>query len=119
MKCRLKTNNLEFEIEGNTQKELFSQIAEVMEIFGEKNCGLCKGTNLKYVVREIQSNSYFELTCSDCGGKLTFGQLKAKQGKLFPKRKLTKEGKPSIKNDASYTSSKGWTKYRGDVEKDV
>jgi hypothetical protein len=87
MKVKFKpTNNLEFELEGAGQKEIFKELAIVQEIFSEKHCGLCKNEALRFVVRNVDGNDYFELRCSSCGGVLSFGQHK-KGGTLFPKRK--------------------------------
>lgn len=87
MKAKFKpTENLEFELEGAGQKELFKELATVQEVFSEKSCGLCKKENLKFVVRNVDSNDYFEIRCNSCGGILSFGQHK-KGGTIFPKRK--------------------------------
>jgi hypothetical protein len=87
MKVKFKPSaNLEFELEGSGQKEIFKELATVQEIFSEKACGLCKSEALKYVVRNVENNDYFELRCTSCGGLLSFGQHK-KGGTLFPKRK--------------------------------
>ena len=102
MKVKFKpTSNLEFELEGSGQKEIFKELAIVQEIFSEKACGLCKNEALKYVVRNVDNNDYFELRCPACGGLLSFGQHK-KGGTLFPKRK---------DDNSNWLPNGGWHKW--------
>jgi hypothetical protein len=102
MKVKYTVNNkLEFELEGTGQKEVFKELALIQEIFGEESCGLCKSTNFKFVVRNVDGNDYYELRCNDCGGILSFGQHK-KGGTLFPKRK---------DDEGNYLPTKGWHKW--------
>jgi hypothetical protein len=103
MKLKYKINDkVELEIEGEGQKEVFKELSAVQEIFGEKECGLCKKQNLKFVVRNVESNDYFEIRCGDCGGILSFGQHK-KGGTLFPKRKG---------ENNEYLPNNGWHKWQ-------
>jgi len=105
MKLRYKANNkLEFEVEGSGQKEIFKEIAAIQEIFGEDSCGLCGNNNVKFIVRNVDGNDYFELKCCDhkCGAILSFGQHK-KGGTLFPKRK---------DENNSYLPNNGWHKWQ-------
>lgn len=107
MKLRYKANNkLEFEVEGTGQKEIFKEIAAIQEIFGEDNCGMCGNNNVKFVVRNVDNNDYFELKCCDvkCGAVLSFGQHK-KGGTLFPKRK---------DENNNYLPHHGWHKWKKD-----
>jgi hypothetical protein len=80
------SDKLTFELEGAGQKEIFKELAVIQEIFAEEVCGLCGKNNLKFVVRNVDGNDYYEIRCSDCGAILAFGQHK-KGGTLFPKRK--------------------------------
>ena len=99
MKLRYKVNDkLEFELENEGQKEVFKELAIIQEIFGEDTCGVCSSSNLKFIVRNVESNDYFELRCSDCGAILSYGQHK-KGGTLFPKRKDEK---------SNYMPNRGW-----------
>lgn len=93
---------LSFEVDGAGQKEVFKELAAIQEIFGEDNCGMCGKNNLKFVVRNVDGNDYFELKCGDCGGILSFGQHK-KGGTLFPKRK---------DDNNTYLPNKGWHKWK-------
>ena len=83
----IKVNDkLTLKISAEGQKELFKDLSTVQEIFGENNCGMCGSTDIKYVVRTVDGNDYFELRCNKCGAILSFGQHK-KGGTIFPKRK--------------------------------
>ena len=100
------TDKLVFELEGSGQKEIFKELALIQEIFSEEKFGLCGSTNLKFIVRNVDNNDYFELRCNDCGAILAFGQHK-KGGTLFPKRK---------DDNANYLPNKGWHKWTKDKE---
>ena len=103
MKVKYKANDrLEFELEGSGQKEIFKELALIQEIFGETKCALCGSTNLRFIVRSVEGNDYYELRCNDCGAVLAFGQHK-KGGTLFPKRK---------DDEGNYLPNKGWYKYQ-------
>ncbi len=117
MKAVLRTPFVTFEIEGNTPKELFKHLAETQEVFGEQQCGLCEGKNLRFAVRTVGKFTYHELVCNDtaCQGKLTFGQNNDDTGRLFPVRKLMKDSKPD-REKGTYGKHNGWTKYRGKQE---
>ncbi len=103
MEAQLKTasGRLAIKVEGGTVKELFKQIAAIDEIFNaEHQCGLCQSTDLRFVVRTVDENDYYELRCK-CGGRFQFGQTK-KGGSLFPKRRDEPNG--------------GWSKYVKEAE---
>lgn len=103
MKVKYKVGDrLEFELEGSGQKEIFKELATIQEIFAEEKCGLCSSTNLRFVVRNVDSNDYYELRCNDCGAVLAFGQHK-KGGTLFPKRK---------DDEGNWLPNKGWHKWQ-------
>ena len=104
MKVKYKANDkLEFELEGSGQKEVFKELALIQEIFSEDKCGLCGCSSIKFVVRNVDANDYYELRCTEpkCGATLAFGQHK-KGGTLFPKRK---------DDEGSYLPNKGWHKW--------
>jgi hypothetical protein len=104
MKVSYRANDkLSFELEADGQKEIFKELAIIQEIFAEDHCGVCSGNNIKFVVRNVEGNDYYELRCTEskCGATLAFGQHK-KGGTLFPKRK---------DDDNNYLSNKGWYKY--------
>lgn len=103
MKIRYQDSNGSFsvELEGDTQKDLFSNLAKFQEIFGETSCGKCGSTNLKFVVRNVDDNEYYEIRCLDCGARLQFGCNK-KGGGLFPKKK---------DENGNWLPDRGWVKY--------
>ena len=105
------------EVEGDSQKDLFEEMAQAYEVFNESTCGLCDSTNIRPVHRVADKYHFYEYQCQDCFGKLTFGQNSDNVGKLFPVRKLLENGKPSWK-DGEYGDHRGWTKYRGDNHPD-
>lgn len=108
MKANYKVNDrLEFEVEAGGQKEMFKELATLQEIFGEEECQLCNKKNIRFVVRTVDDNDYFELRCGDCGAILSFGQHK-KGGTLFPKRK---------DDSGTYLPNKGWHKWTGKDQK--
>ena len=113
MKARFATPIVTFELEASTPKDMFKLIAETQEVFGERQCGMCGKQNIRFAVRTVGGDDYYEYQC-ECGAKLSLGQAKAKAGHLFPIRKLTDKGKPDRKNGAYDTKCKGWTKYRGE-----
>ncbi len=99
-----KNNRLTAEITTDSVKDTFKKLAEFQEVFDEPCCGLCNNEALKFVVRTVDSNDFFELKCTKCFAKLAFGQHKS-GGSLFPKRKLT---------DGSYDKEhQGWHKWNG------
>ena len=107
MKVIYKANDkLQFELEASGQKEVFKELALIQEIFSETKCGMCGSTNLKFIVRSVEGNDYYELRCADCGAILSFGQHK-KGGTLFPKRK---------DDNNNYIPHNGWHKWVKDKE---
>lgn len=88
MKLNYQTRNgrLNVELEGDSQKEVFEQISRFQEVFEETSCGKCASDDIRYVVRNVDDNLYYELRCADCRAKLSFGVHK-KGGGLFPKRR--------------------------------
>lgn len=107
MKVKYKPNaKLEFELEGSGQKEIFKELATVQEIFSEEKCGVCKKDHIKFVVRNVDSNDYYEMRCLSCGATLAFGQHK-KGGTLFPKRK---------DENNNWLDNNGWYKWNKNQE---
>lgn len=105
MKLKYKVSDrLEFELEAAGQKEVFKELATIQEIFGEEKCGSCGQNSLRFVVRNVDDNDYYELRCNDCGAVLAFGQHK-KGATLFPKRK---------DDNGNYLPNKGWHKWSKD-----
>ena len=112
MKAHYKPNNrLVFEIEAETQKEIFAGIADLQEIFEADNaCGCCNSTNIRFNVRNVKNKKglevqYYEYRCQDCNAQLSFGQNLV-GGTLYPKRAPGSE------------ETRGWFIYRGGGEQE-
>ncbi len=99
--------------EGTTVKGLFKELAVLEEVFTERECGCCGGTALRFVVRHVEDNDFYELHCKDqkCRARLAFGAHK--QGEtLFPKRAV-KDKKTKVR---TYLPDNGWAKWSGKEE---
>jgi hypothetical protein len=102
-------NGLTLEMQADSQKEIFTRLAGFQETFGESACGKCGKTEIRYVVRTVDDNDYYELRCLNrsCNARLSFGVNK--NGKtLFPKRK---------DSDGKYISGNGWGIYNKETGK--
>ena len=106
MKARYTTkdSSITFEIDGENPKSLFREIAGIQEVFdGQRECGVCHGTEFRYQVRDVDDNDFYELVClnNQCRARFSFGQHK-KGGGLFPKRKDA---------DGNWIENGGWVRY--------
>ncbi len=109
MKVTYKTRNgkLSVELEGDSQRDIFGEISKFQEVFEEDTCGKCGSDNIRFVVRNVDDNLYYELRCADCGARLAFGSMK-KGGGLFPKRKDA---------EGNWLPDRGWVKWNPKTEK--
>ena len=105
-------NGLTVELEGKTQTDIWDQLAEFQEVFGDTTCvakikgEVHKSDKVKFVKRSVDDNDYYELLCVDGSSPLfmykkSFGQHK-KGGTLFPKRDVPEGCIPGLN---------GWHKY--------
>lgn len=105
-------NGLTVELEGKTQTDIWDQLAEFQEVFGDTTCvakikgEVHKSDKVKFVKRTVDDNDYYELLCVDGSSPLfmykkSFGQHK-KGGTLFPKRDVPEGCIPGLN---------GWHKY--------
>ena len=103
MKVTYTTNNkrISAEIEGDSHRDIFAEISKFQEVFEQSVCGKCGSENIRFVVRTVDDNQYYELRCADCGARLSFGANK-KGGGLFPKRK---------DSDGNWLPDSGWVKW--------
>ena len=78
MKVTYTTNNkrISAEIEGDSHRDIFAEISKFQEVFEQGVCGKCGSENIKFVVRTVDDNQYYELRCADCGARLSFGAMK-------------------------------------------
>ena len=81
--------------------EIFEELSSIQEVFGESECGKCKSQNIRFQVRNVDDNKFYELKCNACGSTLAFGCHK-KGGTLFPKRK---------DDTGKYLINNGWSKW--------
>lgn len=120
-------NGIVLKVEGDTQKELFMEIASANEVFGEPCCGLCKSQDIKIVLRVAGEHDFPEYHCQKCYARLSLGQ-NLKGGGLFPIRKLIKNldpngdagpehGKP-CRERGTWGQHNGWTHYKGEPKKE-
>lgn len=95
---------------GDTHRDLFKQLSSLQEVFENTTCGACNSNNVRFVVRSVDNNDFYELHCQQkqCRARLTFGQHK-KNGSLFPKRK-DEEGK--------WLENNGWLKWTPPAKKE-
>lgn len=96
-----KSGRLSVELTGDTQREVFEQLASFQEVFDQSVCGKCGSTDISYRVRNVEDNLYYEVVCNECGARLSFGSMK-KGGGLFPKRK---------DGDGNWLPDRGWVKW--------
>jgi hypothetical protein len=96
-------------VTAETQQELFEELARHQEIFSIDTCGRCESQNIRYVVREVDENKFFEMRCSDCNAKLSFGQHKGKGQTLFPHRK---------DSEGNWLPHGGWKKWNPETKRE-
>ena len=123
MKANVKVNNeLSFQVEAETEEEVFKQDARVQEIFQHQACGKCGSPNVKFVCRHDSSeNDWLEVVCQDCRAKLIFGRTK-KGGQIYPKIRwdqLSQKQQEQRANEKGYADKnrgylphKGWFIYK-------
>lgn len=111
MKVNYKSSNgrLSIEVDAETQKEVFSKLSQFQEVFEQTTCGKCGHDDLRFVVRMVEDNDFYELHCLKCRARLAFGQHKGKEGTLFPRRK---------DGDGTWLPNSGWMKYNPETKKD-
>ncbi len=88
-------------LQNDNQKDLFEDLSDIQEVFGNDKCGKCQNTNLKYQVREVDGNKFYEVFCTSCFARLSYGSHK-KGNTLFPKRK---------DENGKYLNTGGWLKW--------
>jgi len=113
-------NGITAQVEGGDTQEMFKELARISATFEDSACAKCGNKDLKYVVREVGGNSFYEMRCSDhkCKAKLTFGTPQTGVKDLYPKRyHVHTDGKEKgsvIRDDdgkAKVRGRWGWTIY--------
>ena len=109
------------EVEGDTQAAIFEELGgNHQEVFGHKECGVCKGTELRFICRTNEAeDKFYEMSCCNwkCRAKLPFGCYKKPKGGLYPKRrweslspgeKVSRAYQEKDCNDKGYLPDNGW-----------
>jgi hypothetical protein len=114
------------ELQAEKQKDLFKALASAHEVFGEKECGLCKCPDIVPVWRtatrmtgkKVETFEFPEYHCQNpkCRARLSLGTINDDTGTLFPQRRLMPDGKVPGKQDnkehARHGDHRGWTTWR-------
>ncbi len=106
MEAQYKTRSgrLVIKLVAEDVKRLFRELGAVQDAFdSEVECGCCNSVEIRYRVRDVDSNEYYELYCTNCGAKFEFGQHKKGQT-LFPKTSAA---------DGKKLPNRGWAKWSG------
>lgn len=110
--CKMKAGNLVFELDATDEKQLFTKLGHLQEIF-DQTCGKCGSQDIQWVTRVVESGkksyTYFEARCKSCRAKLSFG-VRQEGGELFPKRK---------DDEGNYLPDSGWLKWSPSENKEV
>lgn len=119
MKVEFFKGDLKCVCEGSTP-EIFQQLSDFCETFQDDCCGACKSKNIRFSVRTVEDNNFYELVCNDCWAKISFGLAKT-GGKMYPKRFETDNKGKAVKDKDGKgvkLSGNGWVKYQKQNEKD-
>jgi hypothetical protein len=104
------TPKIKVEFESTAQTDMFKQLSELQEVFGEERCGKCKANNLKFVVRTVKENNYYELRCQKCNAVFSFGIHRSTGNTLFPKRRDNDDGEVTGEPNG-WLPDNGWLKW--------
>lgn len=119
MKVRYTTQcgRIGAEFEGDSQADIFRQIASFQEVF--ESALVCRknkmeSKDIRFVVRQDKDeNEYFEARVISgplAGTKKSYGQYKKPKGGLFARSK---------DSDGNWLPDNGWVKWDADKEKEV
>lgn len=115
LEYRTADGRMKVELSGDSQRDLFKELASFQEVFEGTECSAVIDNKLHasnktvFRVREVDDNEYYELVCLDPGPlflyKKLLGQNK-KGGGLFPKW-------PDKNDPDIVVGLNGWFKYVG------
>ena len=104
-----RKGNLRVGFDADNQKAAFKLLGEIQDVFEESRCGACKSDAIRFSVRSVGGNDYYEMRCAACTARLTYGQHK-NGTTLFAKRKDA---------DGNWDNkSFGWSIYQGKSDDD-
>jgi translation initiation factor 2 beta subunit (eIF-2beta)/eIF-5 len=89
-------------IQCQTVKEAIKELSEYGVVFGESKCEMCQSEQVIPTYKLAKGYDFYEMTCTDCGASLSFGQTKEGE-RLFPKRK---------DKDGNAIGKFGWHQYQ-------
>lgn len=123
MKVKLKVSPTAIVEAGNDKSdmtEVFAELAKLTEVFAHDCCGMCKSTKIRFIMRTVNDNNFYEMRCDDCFARLQFGCSKESKGDLYPKRRwdsLSVSEKVSRADEEKtakngYLAHNGWYKYQ-------
>lgn len=125
MKANINSDgSVTFEVTGDSESDIFKEIARIQEIFNHRTCGKCQCEHTRFVCRtDKQDNDWLEVVCQDpkCRAKLVYGQTK-KNGQIYPKIKWDQLSEEQQKQRAAeqshaekhfgYLPNNGWFIYK-------
>lgn len=84
---KTRTGHLMIKVEAQNQKQLFKALAETQDIFeADSQCGCCNSLKIRFSVRTIDGNEFYELRCEECKAQLSYNQHR-NNTTLYLKRK--------------------------------
>jgi len=93
---------MHIELSGESVKDLFESLSSFQEVFeADTACGVCNSPAIRFLARTVEDFKFYELSCTACTARMSFGQAK-KGGGLFPKRR-DEDGRP--------LDNRGWSKF--------
>ena len=99
-------NNYSFSVEGNNLFELVQE-SQKLGFYDIEKCGLCGGNllSLRSYITEKGGYEYVKVSCSSCGGQVTFGKSKEHKDTFFLRRNPDKSiaWEKAIKKDEAVT----------------
>lgn len=108
------SKNLSVEVEGEDNKSVFKGISDAQALFEDSCCGDCGSEDVKYQVREVEDNQFYEMVCKKCFAKLSYGHAKT-GGKMYAKRMEVDNKGKAIKDESGKGKQlphRGWVKYQ-------
>jgi len=98
--------------EGQSHVDVFRQLVDLQDLFGNSRCGKCGSDNTYYRIRKTEKDrkkfEYFEMSCRDCYAKLPYHMHDDdKKGSMYIQKRVPDEKKEP--NTEYYEG--GWEKY--------
>ena len=114
MKARYSVGEFDIEIEAPDLQTLIKEVTNLRNAIAYEICGKCKDPNTIVNWRNVDSNDFFELKCTNrsCGAVLQLGTHKEDKTLYKKKMKTNSRGKAEKDGDkAVYLPDNGWLKY--------